>query len=160
MPSYVLPDLDYDFGALEPHISGEIMELHHGAHHKGYVNEGQRDAGEARRRRGERRTSRASPALEKALAFNLSGHVLHSIFWKNLTPEGGGEPDGRARPRCITRDFGGFEPFKAQLTEVASTVMGSGWAALVWEPLARPAADLPDLRSPVQPEPGRRRRSW
>jgi Fe-Mn family superoxide dismutase len=135
MPTYVLPDLDYDFGALQPHISGETMVLHHGAHHKGYVknaNETLEKLDEAREKEDFSRIG----GLEKALAFNLSGHVLHSIFWKNLMPKGGGEPKGELG-RLIARDFGGFEPFKAQLTEVASTIMGSGWATLVWEPLAR-----------------------
>jgi superoxide dismutase, Fe-Mn family len=135
MPTYVLPDLDYDFGALEPHISGEVMELHHSGHHKGYVekaNETLEKLDEARAKQDFTRLS----AFEKALAFNLSGHVLHSVFWKNLTPDGGGEPRGELG-RLIVRDFGGFEPFKAQLTKVAGTIMGSGWATLVWEPLAR-----------------------
>jgi Fe-Mn family superoxide dismutase len=74
--------------------------------------------------------------LEKTFAFNLSGHVLHSIFWKNLAPRGGGRPDGELL-ELITRDFGSFEAFQRQMTEVAATVMGSGWAALVWEPLAQ-----------------------
>ncbi|HEY7923387.1 MAG: superoxide dismutase [Burkholderiales bacterium] len=135
MPTYVLPDLDYDFGALEPHISGEVMELHHSGHHKGYVekaNETLEKLDEARAKQDFTRIS----AFEKALAFNLSGHVLHSVFWKNLVPKGGGEPRGELG-RLIARDFGGFEPFKAQLTKVAGTIMGSGWATLVWEPLAR-----------------------
>ena len=135
MPTYVLPDLDYDFGALEPHISGEVMELHHSGHHKGYVekaNETLEKLDEARAKEDFTRIG----AFEKALAFNLSGHVLHSIFWKNLTPGGGGEPRGELG-RLIARDFGGFEPFKAQLTKVAGTIMGSGWATLVWEPLSR-----------------------
>ena len=135
MPTYVLPDLDYDFGALEPHISGEIMELHHSGHHKAYVekaNETLEKLDEARAKEDFTRIG----AFEKALAFNLSGHVLHSIFWKNLVPGGGGEPRGELG-RLIARDFGGFEPFKAQLTKVAGTIMGSGWATLVWEPIAR-----------------------
>jgi superoxide dismutase, Fe-Mn family len=135
MPTYVLPDLDYDFGALEPHISGEIMELHHSGHHKAYVekaNETLEKLDEARAKQDFTRIG----AFEKALAFNLSGHVLHSIFWKNLVPGGGGEPRGELG-RLIARDFGGFEPFKAQLTKVAGTIMGSGWATLVWEPIAR-----------------------
>jgi len=135
MPTYVLPDLDYDFGALEPHISGEVMELHHSGHHKGYVekaNETLEKLDEARAKQDFTRIS----AFEKALAFNLSGHVLHSVFWKNLVPGGGGEPRGELG-RLIARDFGGFEPFKAQLTKVAGTIMGSGWATLVWEPIAR-----------------------
>ncbi|MEP6995090.1 MAG: superoxide dismutase, partial [Acidobacteriota bacterium] len=73
-------------------------------------------------------------ALEKALSFNLSGHVLHSLFWQNLTPKGGGRPDGPLGD-ALKRDFGSFDKFQRQLTETASSIMGSGWAALVWEPL-------------------------
>jgi Fe-Mn family superoxide dismutase len=130
---YRLPDLGYDYGALEPHISGRIMELHHGAHHAGYVenaNAAVEQLAEARRREDFTRIA----ALERALAFNLSGHILHSLFWRNLSPEGGGKPEGELAS-AIERDFGGFEAFRKQLGEVAGTVMGSGWAALVWEPL-------------------------
>jgi len=133
MPQYKLPDLEYDYGALEPHISGKIMELHHDKHHGGYVkgaNETIEKLGEARDKEDYSRL----PALEKALAFHLSGHVLHSLFWRNLRPDGGGRPQGDFS-EALDRDFGGFEKFKRQLTEVASTVMGSGWAALVWEPV-------------------------
>jgi superoxide dismutase, Fe-Mn family len=135
MAAYVLPDLEYDHGALEPHISGQIMELHHGAHHKTYVEKANQTLEQLTEARDKHDFSKIA-ALEKSLAFNLSGHVLHSIFWKNLAPRGGGEPGGELM-RTIVRDFGSFEAFKAQLTEVASTVMGSGWAALVWEPIAK-----------------------
>ncbi len=79
MARYVLPDLEYDFGALEPHISGQIMELHHGKHHRAYVekaNQTLEQLDEARHRKDFSRIA----GLEKSLAFNLSGHVLHSIF--------------------------------------------------------------------------------
>jgi superoxide dismutase, Fe-Mn family len=135
MPQYTLPDLDYDFGALEPHISGQIMELHHGKHHKAYVDKANETLEKLAEARDGKDFSRLA-GLEKALAFNLSGHVLHSIFWKNLQPRGGDAPSGDVA-RMITRDFGSFEAFKAQMTEVASTIMGSGWAALVWEPMAQ-----------------------
>ena len=135
MPQYVLPDLDYDFGALEPHISGQIMELHHGKHHKAYVVKANETLEKLEQARACKVFTRLA-ALEKALAFNLSGHVLHSVFWKNLVPKGGDAPDGDLA-RAITRDFGSFEAFKAQMTEVAATIMGSGWAALVWEPMAQ-----------------------
>jgi len=134
MPTYSLPDLRYDYGALEPHISGKIMELHHDKHHAAYVkgaNEALDKLGEARQKEDYTRLG----ALEKALAFHLSGHVLHSLFWQNLTPKGGGRPDGELSD-AIERDFGGFDKLKRQLTEVASTIMGSGWGALIWEPLA------------------------
>jgi Fe-Mn family superoxide dismutase len=135
MTTYVLPDLEYDFAALEPHISGEIMELHHGGHHKAYVEKANETLQKLEEARDKKDFSRLG-ALEKALAFNLSGHVLHSIFWKNLVPRGGGEPAGELS-RLIDRDFGSFQAFKAQLTETAGTIMGSGWASLVWEPLAQ-----------------------
>ncbi len=134
MSTYSLPDLRYDYGALEPHISGKIMELHHDKHHAGYVkgaNQALDKLGEAREKEDFTRLG----ALEKALAFNLSGHVLHSLFWQNLTPKGGGEPEGPLGD-AIKRDFGSFAKMKKQLTEAASTIMGSGWGALVWEPLA------------------------
>jgi len=133
MPTYTLPDLQYDYGALEPHISGKIMELHHDKHHAGYVkgaNETLEKLDEARSKEDFTRLG----ALEKALAFNLSGHVLHSLFWENLDPKGGDRPHGPLAD-AIKKDFGSFEKFKRQLTEVASTIMGSGWAALIWEPL-------------------------
>jgi len=135
MAKYILPDLDYDFGALEPHISGQIMELHHGKHHKTYVekaNETLDKLDEARQKKDWTRLA----GLEKSLAFNLSGHVLHSVFWKNMRPRGGDRPTGELA-RAIDRDFGSFDAFQAQLTEVASTIMGSGWGALVWEPIAQ-----------------------
>jgi superoxide dismutase, Fe-Mn family len=135
MPRYILPDLEYDFGALEPHISGQIMELHHGKHHKAYVEKANETLDKLAEARDKSDFTRLA-GLERALAFNLSGHVLHSIFWKNLTPRGGGRPQGELL-ELITRDFGSFDAFQKQMTEVASTVMGSGWAALVWEPLAQ-----------------------
>ena len=133
MPKYQLPELPYDFSALEPHISGQIMELHHGKHHATYVKNANDVLAQFDEARSKGDMSRIA-ALEKALAFNLSGHILHSIFWQNLAPKGGGEPNGELKT-TIERDFGGFEPFKKQMTQVAASIMGSGWAALVWEPL-------------------------
>jgi superoxide dismutase, Fe-Mn family len=135
MPTYTLPELNYDFGALEPHISGKILELHHGKHHAAYV----AGANTTLERLEEARAKNdfgALPALERALAFHVSGHALHSIFWTNLAPKAGGRPSGQLAT-AIDRDFGGFDAFRAQLTQAAATVMGSGWAALSWEPLAR-----------------------
>src|SRR5690606_8948492 len=74
-------------------------------------------------------------ALEHALAFNLSGHVLHSLFWQNLSPDGGGTPGGELG-QAIERDFGDFKSFRQQMIKAAEQTMGSGWAALVWDPLS------------------------
>ena len=134
MPKYTLPDLAYDYGALEPHVSGKIMQLHHDKHHLAYVN-GANTATEGLAEAREKNDFAKIAALEKALAFHASGHVLHSLFWQNLMPRGGGQPGGELA-RAIDRDFGSFDAFKRQLTAVASTIMGSGWAALVWEPIA------------------------
>jgi Fe-Mn family superoxide dismutase len=135
MATYTLPELPYDFGALEPHLSARILELHHGKHHAAYV-KGANTTLEKLEEARAKSDFAAIPALERALAFNVSGHVLHSLFWTNLAPKAGGRPDG-ALLAAIDRDFGGFDAFKRQLTEAASTIMGSGWAALVWEPLAK-----------------------
>lgn len=131
---YVLPDLGYDPGALEPHISGRIMELHHDKHHAGYVN----GANTALARLHDIRENgdfTAISMLEKNLAFNVSGHVLHSVFWTNLSPDGGGEPTGDLA-ELVEQTFGGFAAFRRQMTKVASTVQGSGWALASWEPVA------------------------
>ncbi len=74
--------------------------------------------------------------LEKTLAFNLSGHVLHSIFWHNMSPEGGDRPDG-ALATALDEEFGSFEAFRSQLSQATTTVQGSGWGVLAWEPLGR-----------------------
>jgi len=137
---YALPDLGYDYGALEPHISGQIMELHHDKHHRAYVD----GANAAVERLAQARVSgdfTLIAALERELAFHVSGHVLHSMFWQNLSGHGGGEPRG-ALARAIERDLGGFASFKHQLIKAASTIMGSGWAALVWDPVAHRLATL------------------
>jgi Fe-Mn family superoxide dismutase len=74
--------------------------------------------------------------LQKNLAFHLSGHVLHSIFWTNLAPDGGGKPEGDLAD-AIDDGFGGFDRFRDQLTAASASVQGSGWGALVWEPVGR-----------------------
>lgn len=135
MAKYALPDLAFDNGALEPHISGKIMELHHDKHHAGYV-KGANSALEMLDEARQKEDFTRIVAMEKALAFNLSGHVLHSVFWQNLSPKGGGRPEGELR-RAIDRDFGGFDPLKRQIVAAASSIMGSGWAALVWEPVGK-----------------------
>src|SRR5437016_11525652 len=90
---YALFDLRYDYSALEPYVSGHIMELHHDKHHAGYVkgaNDALEQLDEARMKGDFTRLA----ALERALAFNLSGHVLHSLFWQNLAPKGAARPEG------------------------------------------------------------------
>ena len=136
MPVYSLPDLSYDYSALEPHVSGQILELHHGKHHAAYVKNANQVLDQLAEARAKMDFTRLA-ALERALAFNLSGHILHSILWQNMTPKGGGTPHPGPFANALEKDFGGFESFRKQITEVASTIMGSGWAALVWEPIGK-----------------------
>jgi Fe-Mn family superoxide dismutase len=135
MSDYSLPVLGYKLDALEPHLSREILELHHAKHHAAYV----KGANEALDKLAEARKSKKFDTivqLEKSLAFNLSGHVLHSMLWKNLSPKGGGTPSG-SLGTAIDSHFGSFDAFKAQLTSAAATIQGSGWGALSWEPLGK-----------------------
>ena len=135
MAVYELPELDYAYDALEPHISAEIMELHHSKHHATYV-AGANAALEAlEKAREEGITQDQARALSKNLAFNLGGHTNHSIFWKNLSPNGGGEPTGELAV-AIDRDFGSFEKFKDHFSNAALALQGSGWAVLGYDHIA------------------------
>ncbi|WP_406173468.1 superoxide dismutase [Streptomyces canus] len=137
MGTYALPDLPYDYAALEPAITGQILELHHAKHHAAYV-KGANDTIEqlAEIRDKDQITPTGLVGLEKTYAFNLSGHVLHSIFWQNLSPDGGDRPDG-VLADAIDEHLGGFEQFKKQLTVATASVQGSGWGVLAWEPLGK-----------------------
>ncbi|WP_433143580.1 superoxide dismutase [Actinomadura nitritigenes] len=133
MADYTLPDLPYDYAALEPAITGEILELHHSKHHTAYV-KGANDTLERLAEARDKEQFGGLVGLEKTFAFNLSGHVLHSIFWDNLSPDGGDRPDGELAA-AIDEHFGTFDAFRKQLTTATSTVQGSGWGVLAWEPL-------------------------
>ncbi len=131
MTQYTLPDLDYDYGALEPHISGKIMELHHSKHHATYVKGANTALEQLAEARDKGDLSNVNK-LTKDLAFNLGGHTNHSIFWKNLSPEGGGEPTGELA-EAINQNFGSFENFKKHFNAAALGIQGSGWALLTYE---------------------------
>jgi Fe-Mn family superoxide dismutase len=133
MAEYTLPDLPYDYAALEPHISARIMELHHDKHHATYV----AGANTALEKLAEARTSGDLTyvnQLEKNLAFNLGGHVNHSVFWTNMSPDGGDKPTGELAA-AVDEFFGSFDGFRAQFTAAATGLQGSGWAVLGWDPL-------------------------
>lgn len=135
MAVYVLPDLPYDFGALEPHYSAEILELHHDKHHAGYVSGANTTLDKLEEAR-DKDDFGGIVGLERALAFNISGHVLHSIFWTNLAPDGGDRPEGELGT-ALEEHFGSFQAFKDQLTHATTTIQGSGWGVLAWEPLGQ-----------------------
>ncbi|TFK01015.1 carabin [Platysternon megacephalum] len=125
---HTLPDLPYDYGALQPHINAEIMQLHHSKHHATYVNN-LNVAEEKYKEALAKGDVTAQVSLQPALKFNGGGHINHTIFWTNLSPNGGGEPQGELM-EAIKRDFGSFGNFKEKLTAVSVGVQGSGWGWL------------------------------
>ncbi|HEY3672920.1 MAG TPA: superoxide dismutase [Acidimicrobiia bacterium] len=131
---YTLPDLPDDPGALEPHLSARILELHHDKHHAAYVKGANTTLEKLHEMRGKGDFTTIT-MLEKNLAFHVSGHVLHSLLWTNLSPDGGGEPEG-ALADVIDDVFGAAGVFRQQMTEAAATIQGSGWALASWEPVA------------------------
>ena len=137
MSAYTLPELPYDYAALEPHISGKIMQLHHDKHHQAYVT-GANTALDALAEARDSGNLANVNKLEKDLAFNVGGHVNHTIFWNNLSPEGGERPEGELAA-AIDEFFGDFEKFQAHFTATAMGVQGSGWAVLAWDALGQRA---------------------
>ncbi|MFM6977216.1 MAG: superoxide dismutase [Micrococcales bacterium] len=133
MTKYTLPDLSYDYGALDPHISGRIMELHHSKHHAAYV-AGVNGALDALAEARDKNDFGAINKLQKDLAFHLGGHINHSIFWKNLTPDSEGRPSGELAA-AIDEFFGSFDKFQAHFNATALGIQGSGWAFLAWDSL-------------------------
>jgi superoxide dismutase, Fe-Mn family len=130
--SFTLPALSYSYGALEPVISARIMELHHGTHHAAYVKKANQLTEDLRSLSPDQDPS----ALVRSLAFNVSGHQLHSLFWEGMRPPGGHDPS-RETLHDLEQFFGSVDLLKARMTSAVENLSGSGWAALVWEPLSR-----------------------
>ncbi len=127
--AHELPPLEYAYNALEPFIDEQTMRLHHDIHHAGYVkglNTAEAKLAEAR----EAKDFTLVKHWERELAFHGAGHFLHTIFWKNMTPNGGGKPSG-ALLQQIEKDFQSFDGFLGQFKAAAGAVEGSGWALLV-----------------------------
>lgn len=129
--AHTLPPLPYAYNALEPFISARNLRIHHDVLHLGYVEGLNRIESELVRAR-ERNDYSLIKHWERELAFYGSGHILHCIYWTNLSPRGG-VPQEHTQ-RLISRDFGSFERFQAQLTEAAEKVEASDWGILVWQP--------------------------
>ncbi len=153
--SFKLPDLDYAHDALEPHIDAKTMEIHHGKHHAGY-------------------TKKLNAAIEstelddKSIDFILTnldlsntavrnnggGFYNHSLFWKVMSPDGGGKPSG-ALAEAIDKSFGSFDGFKEAFSKAAATQFGSGWAWLtVHEGGGVEVCSTPNQDNPLMPNVG------
>ncbi len=130
--AYSLPALPYPYDALEPYYDEQTVRLHHDMHHKAYVdglNNAEAKLEEAR----QKGDFSLVKHWERELAFHGSGHILHTLFWENMKPAGGGVPSG-AIASAIDAAFGSFSAFRQQFTSAAVAVEGSGWAILCWNP--------------------------
>jgi len=151
--AYSVPDLAYDFGALEPHIDARTMEIHHDKHHQAYVDNANKAL---------EGTEWADAAVEDVLRSldslpedkrtavrnNAGGHANHTLFWEIMGPNGGGEPSG-ALAEAIVSTFGGFDAFKEQVTQNGVTRFGSGWSWLVWNGTGLEAYSTANQDSPI-----------
>ena len=133
--AYTLPDLSYEFDALEPHIDAQTMEIHHGKHHAAYVAklnaaiEGNGDLDAISIKELITNLSAVPENVRGAVRNNGGGHYNHSLFWNIIAPNAGGQPTGELAD-AITNDLGGFDAFKEQFSNAAATRFGSGWAWL------------------------------
>lgn len=152
--NFKLPELDYAYDALEPNIDAQTMEIHHTKHHQGYVNNANKAL------EGEEKFKDMSPkeVLENledvpedkriAVINNVGGVYNHNIFWKVMSPNGGGKPKGELSKK-IDEDLGGFDKFKESFNKAAATRFGSGWAWLVLEDGKLSVTSTPNQNNPV-----------
>ncbi|WP_227376187.1 superoxide dismutase [Haladaptatus halobius] len=133
-----LPPLPYDYDALEPHLSEQVLTWHHDTHHQGYVN-GLNGAEETLAENRESGEFGSSGSAIRNVTHNGCGHYLHTLFWDNMDPNGGGEPEGELADR-IEEDFGSYEGWKGEFEAAAKNA--SGWALLVYDPVAKQLRNL------------------
>ena len=153
--SFELPELDYSHDALEPHIDTRTMEIHHGKHHAGYT---------AKLNAALEGTDKSNQSIDeimlsldmsnRALRNNGGGYYNHCLFWKVMSPNGGGNPSG-SLAEAIDRDFGSFDEFKNSFSNAAATQFGSGWAWLCVHPGGKlEVCSTPNQDNPMMPGVG------
>jgi len=138
MSQHELPPLPYDYDALEPHISEQVLTWHHDTHHQGYVNGLNAAEGTLAENRESGEYGSTAGALG-GVTHNGSGHYLHTMFWENMSENGGGEPSGELADR-IEEDFGSYEGWKGEFKAAASAA--GGWALLVYDPVSKQLRNL------------------
>jgi len=133
--TFSLPKLPYDYKALEPYLSELQLTLHHDKHHLAYVNGANAIFAKMDKARQENAEIDVKSTL-KELSFHIGGHMLHTTFWNSMAPPGkggGGKPEGLIA-EALMKEFGSYDRFKKEFSQVATSVEGSGWAALAMHP--------------------------
>jgi len=135
--SFVLPDLAYDYNALEPAISAETMELHHSKHHQTYITNLNATLEKIESAMASGDVS-GTIALQGALKFNGGGHVNHTLFWENLAPvDASSFPTGGPLEAAVNARFGGYDEMVAEVSAKTIAVQGSGWGWLAYDPKSK-----------------------
>lgn len=152
--TYKLPELGYEYNALEPNIDAQTMEIHHTKHHQTYVNnlnaaiEGHKELQDLRLPELLHKVNELPDSIKQAVINNGGGHYNHSLFWKLLAPGGSKEPVGNLK-EAILKEFGTMEDFKTKFNEAAVKRFGSGWAWLVYDNGKLVVESTPNQDSPV-----------
>lgn len=152
--AHELPKLPYAHDALEPHIDAKTMEIHHGKHHKGYVdklNAALEKHPELAKKSIEdllRGIKKVPDDIRTAVRNNGGGHANHSLFWPSMSAKGGGEPGGTLAD-AIKSAFGDFATFKQKFADAAAGRFGSGWAWLIVDGKKLAITDTPNQDSPL-----------
>ena len=147
--AFTLPDLPYDYNALEPHIDEETMHIHHDKHHQGYVNnlnkaiEGTENANKTLEE-----LVKNAGSLSTAIRNNGGGHWNHSFFWEILSPNGGGTPEGKLA-EAINSSFGSLDGLKEKFNAAGATRFGSGWAWLIVKDGKLKVSSTPNQDNPL-----------
>ena len=151
---FTLPDLPYPHNALEPHIDARTMEIHHGKHHKAYIDNANAALEKHPALAGKsvedllRDLNTVPEDIRTAIRNNAGGHANHSLFWTVMQPKGGGTPSGDLAA-AIEKAFGGFDAFRTQFETAAKTRFGSGWAWLVWDGSGVAITSTPNQDNPL-----------
>jgi superoxide dismutase, Fe-Mn family len=150
---FTLPDLPYDFAALEPHIDEQTMRIHHGKHHQAYVDNANKALEGTEWADNSVESVLASldampEAIRTAVRNNAGGHANHSLFWQIMSPDGGGAPTG-VLADAIDDVFGGTEALKEAVNDAGVKRFGSGWTWLVWDGTGLNVRSTPNQDSPL-----------
>ncbi len=156
---FALPPLPYALDALEPHIDARTMEIHHGKHHKAYVDNLNKALTEyptlatksVEDLLKDLNTTVVPEKIRATVRNNGGGHFNHALFWQMMSKSGGGEPKAELA-KAIEQSFGGFADFKTKFTEAAVKTFGSGWAWLVFEGKELKIVSMPNQNSPISPD--------